>query len=203
MKKSKHNKQVKKKRKKWGFLAEKLRYQLRSRKRVTVIITRNATWRIKEESLEENAKASITAREKPSNTNAILSVFHVGPWNPIQQSIINQYLPGSVCVCEREKEREIVQTLTPGARAPRNTACAEDMPSPSDFLFSICVIERSGGWNCRFPKLRERERVVKKKKKREIGCLMDHLVQLSDPIRGPKKIINKKFYWYVSVYSIH
>jgi hypothetical protein len=38
---------------------------------------------------------------------------------------------------------------------------------------------------------RERERVVKKKKKREIGCLMDHLVQLSDPIRGPKKIINK------------
>ena len=96
------------------------------------------------------------------------------------------------CVCVREKEREIVQTLTPGARAPRNTACAEDMPSPSDFLFSICVIERSGGWNCRFPKLRERERVVKKKEKeREIGCLMDHLVQLSDPIRGPKKIINK------------
>ena len=145
--------------------AKKLRYQLRSKKRVTVIRTRNPTWRIKEESLAENAKASITTRHTPSNTNAVLSVFHVGPWNPFNKTNHHQCLDYIyIYIWEKEREREIVRTLTPGASAPRNTACADDMASPSDFLFSISIC----GWDLETgialseTFVRERERAVKK-----------------------------------------
>lgn len=87
--------------------AKKLRYQLRSKKRVTVIRTRNPTWRIKEESLAENAKASITTRHTPSNTNAVLSVFHVGPWNPFNKTNHHQCLDYIyMYIYEKKRERE-------------------------------------------------------------------------------------------------
>lgn len=53
-------------------------YLLRSTKRVPVIKKRNATWRVKEKSLEEKANPNITARHTTSIKNAIFSVFQVG-----------------------------------------------------------------------------------------------------------------------------
>ena len=60
---------------------EELMYQLRSKKRLAVMRTRKITWSVKAESLEENAKPSITARLRPSIKNVVFSVVHVGPWN--------------------------------------------------------------------------------------------------------------------------
>lgn len=41
--------------------------------------TRKETWRVNQESLEEKAKAIMTARVIPSIKNAAFSVLHVGP----------------------------------------------------------------------------------------------------------------------------
>lgn len=145
------------------FLAEILRYQLRSRKRVAVIRTRNATWSTKAESLAENAKPSIRARHRPSITKDDFNVFHVGRWDPINKSSVifvpltnHQYLAVNTYAYKknRAQERERVLTLTPGARAPRKTAFADDMPSPTVFLVSIRGIEIS---SCRI-KERQRQR---------------------------------------------
>jgi len=46
---------------------------------VRQIRTRNATWKINHESLEENAKASITVRQRPSIKKEDFKVIHVGP----------------------------------------------------------------------------------------------------------------------------
>lgn len=46
---------------------------------MTQIITKNATWNINHESLEENARASITARETPNIKKVDFKVIHVGP----------------------------------------------------------------------------------------------------------------------------
>ena len=67
-------------------------------------------------------------------------------WDPeihsTKQTIISAWTI-YIYIYEKEREREIVRTLTPGASAPRNTACADDMASPSDFLFSISIC----GWD--------------------------------------------------------
>lgn len=85
------------------------RNQLRSKKRLAVMRTRKITWSVKAESLEENAKPSITARLRPSIKNVVFSVVHVGP-------------------------------LTPGLRAPRRTASADDISFCPDCLFSIFFV---------------------------------------------------------------
>ena len=83
-------------------------------------------------------------------------------WDPeihsTKQTIISAWTI-YIYIYEKEREREIVRTLTPGASAPRNTACADDMASPSDFLFSISLCD----WdletrNCTFWDFCERER---------------------------------------------
>ena len=90
-------------------------------------------------SLEENAKPNIAARHTPSITNANLSVVHVGPCKiqspPKKRSKLSitpfhfwQEL--FVIVVNTEayiKKGESVRTLTPGARAPRKTAFADDI----------------------------------------------------------------------------
>lgn len=57
----------------------KLWYQVRSKKRVPVIRTRNVTWSTEAESLEEKAKPNTAARHRPSIKNEIFIVFQVGP----------------------------------------------------------------------------------------------------------------------------
>jgi len=96
--------------------------------------TRSPTWKTKGESLEVNANANIETKLTPSIKNTILRVFHVGACN-FQRNCIS-------LIVKRERESinyttHKIPTLTPGARAPTRTACAEDTSSSPDLLSSI------------------------------------------------------------------
>ena len=137
----------------WILSWEMKEYQLRSKKRVTQIRTRKATWSIKGESLEENAKPNITARDRPIIKKVNFRVNQVGPWNGKNeriktrsqnriktQNLVQKWIQRSRRDSKWRKGgwiREIiVRTLTPGAKAPRRTALADDTSSLlSDSIF--------------------------------------------------------------------
>lgn len=97
-------------------------------------------------------------------------------WDPGTQSTKNQCLAANIDTCHMcpdETEAwgwdiELVRTLTPGARAPSNTACADDMSSPTAFFFSICAIEI---WNFSVSETRERG----DGRENRFGCRFRHI----------------------------
>ena len=114
-------------------------------------------------------------------------------WDPeihsTKQTIISAW---TIYICiymrKREREREIVRTLTPGASAPRNTACADDMASPSDFLFSISIC----GWDLETGIALSETFVREREGCEENGWLMDQLVQQLGPTWSPYYDKNKR-----------
>ena len=170
--------------------AKKLRYQLRSKKRVTVIRTRNPTWRIKEESLAENAKASITTRHTPSNTNAVLSVFHVGPWNPFNKTNHHQCLDYIyMYIYEKKRERERLYGRWHRELVLRETQLVQMiwLPHLISYFPFLSVIEI---WK---PGIALSETFVREREDcEENGWFMDQLVQQLGPTWSPYYDKNKR-----------
>lgn len=67
-------------------------------------------------------------------------ILELSTWDPEIQSITT--ISDTEDLIIHRESGTTIRTFTPGAKAPRNTACADDISSPSDFLLAI--------FRCRF-----------------------------------------------------
>lgn len=95
-----------------------------------VIRTRKVTWSTIAESLEEKAKPNIAQRQTPNMKNAPFNAFQVGPWYQNKRKISNWSIKWRKLILGDLKS---LRTLTPGAKAPRKTAVADDTSSTDCF----------------------------------------------------------------------
>lgn len=65
-------------------------------------------------------------------------ILELSTWDPEIQSITT--ISDTEDLIIHRESGTTIRTFTPGAKAPRNTACADDISSPSDFLLDISAV---------------------------------------------------------------
>lgn len=65
-------------------------------------------------------------------------ILELSTWDPEIQSITT--ISDTEDLIIHRESGTTIRTFTPGAKAPRNTACADDISSPCDFLLAISAV---------------------------------------------------------------